>query len=421
MSNERPNMWTSALMQLKEATDRLELPEGMYNVLATPERELKVAIPIRMDDGNIRVFHGYRVQHSSVRGPCKGGIRYHPDVDLDEVRALAMLMSWKCAVVNIPYGGGKGGVEVNPAELSKGELMRLTRRFAYMIHPIIGENKDIPAPDVNTNAQIMSWFVDTISMMEGATNLSVVTGKSLNFGGSLGREAATGRGVASVTRQLLRRQEKPIEQTRVAIQGFGNVGSWTACILGEMGAKIVAVSDVSGGIYDPNGLDVAAVTAHVRRHPRRLLEGYATHGTQQISNEDLLELDVDVLIPAALENQITEANAGRIKAHMIVEAANGPITHEGDEILQKAGKLIVPDILANAGGVVVSYFEWVQNRQAFYWTEAEVNDRLEGIMSRAFDEVWNFAKERSVALRDGAMLLAVKRVVNVWEEREIFP
>jgi glutamate dehydrogenase/leucine dehydrogenase len=414
-------MWTNALHELQKAAEKLGLPEGMLGILSNPERELTVAVPIRMDDGSIRVFKGYRVQHSSVRGPCKGGIRYHPDVSIDEVRALAMLMTWKCAVVDIPFGGGKGGIEVNPNELSRSELQRLTRRYASMIRPIVGPDQDIPAPDMNTNAQIMAWFVDTISMMESRTELAVVTGKPLNLGGSLGRESATGRGVASVTGQLLRNLGHDLAKTRVAIQGFGNVGSYTAATLHRMGLKVVAVSDISGGYYHPDGLDIPAMLDYVKSSPRRVLEGFAAEGLRSVSNEELLELDVDVLIPAALENQITAANAAAIKAPLIVEAANGPTTPEADEILNKKCAMIVPDILANAGGVVVSYFEWVQNRGAFYWEEERVYHELERIMSRAFDEVWAFSRERQVPLRDGASMLAIQRVVTVWEQRDIFP
>jgi glutamate dehydrogenase (NAD(P)+) len=420
-ATQHVNMWTNALQQLNWVADRLGLSEGMLGILNTPERELAVAVPIRMDDGSIRVYKGYRVQHSSVRGPCKGGIRFHPDVSLDEVRALAMLMTWKCAVVDIPFGGAKGGIEVNPNELSRAELQRLTRRYAAAIRPIVGQDQDIPAPDVNTNAQIMSWFVDTISMMESRTNLSVVTGKPLSFGGSLGREAATGRGVASVTRQLLRQMSYDPGNTSVAVQGFGNVGSHTAAALHEMGIKVVAVSDMSGGYYNQDGLDIPAMVTFVRSSPRRLLEGYAAPGVKAITNAELLELDLDVLIPAALENQITAANAANIKASLVVEAANGPTTPEADEILNKKCTTVVPDILANAGGVVVSYFEWIQNRGAFYWEEERVNRELERIMARAFDEVWQFSRERQVPLRDGALMLAVQRVVTVWEQRDIFP
>jgi glutamate dehydrogenase (NAD(P)+) len=339
------NMWTNALQQLNQTAEKLGLSEGMLGILNTPERELAVAVPIRMDDGSIRVYKGYRVQHSSVRGPCKGGIRFHPDVSLDEVRALAMLMTWKCAVVDIPFGGAKGGIEVNPNELSRAELQRLTRRYAAAIRPIVGQDQDIPAPDVNTNAQIMSWFVDTISMMESRTNLSVVTGKPLSFGGSLGRESATGRGVAIVTRQLLRQISHDPSKTTVAVQGFGNVGSHTAATLHEMGIRVVAVSDVNGGYYNPDGLDIPAMVAFVRSSPRRQLEGYAAPGVKAIANAELLELDVDLLIPAALENQITGANAANIKAPLVVEAANGPTTPEADEILSKRSTMVIPDIL----------------------------------------------------------------------------
>jgi glutamate dehydrogenase (NAD(P)+) len=422
MSNgEKANMWTSAVHQLHNAATRLGLTEGMVALLETPERELAVSVPIRLDDGTIRVFKGYRIQHSSVRGPCKGGIRYHPNVNLDEMRALAMLMTWKCAVVDIPYGGAKGGIEVNPNELSRNELMRLTRRFATMIRPIIGPQRDIPAPDVNTNAQTMSWIADTISMFDGSTNLSVVTGKPINFGGSLGRQAATGNGVAIVTREYLKKIGLPMAQARITIQGFGNVGSNTADALHTMGARIIAVSDVSGGLYDPDGLDVPALLAHVAQHPRHLLEGYTTPTIRAVSNEALLELETDVLIPAALENQITVDNAEAIHARAVVEAANGPITEEADHILARREIPVVPDILANAGGVVVSYFEWVQNREAFYWDEEQVNSQLERIMVRSFNSVWDFSREHGESMRLGALMLAIQRVVSVLEERDLFP
>lgn len=419
--NGQSNMWTTALDELHTAAAKLGLPEGMTAILETPERELTVAVPVRMDDESIRVFRGYRVQHSSVRGPCKGGIRYHPAVDLDEVRALSMLMTWKCAVVDIPYGGAKGGVSVQPSELSRNELMRLTRRYAAMIRPIIGPQRDIPAPDVNTNAQVMSWFADTISILENDSTLAVVTGKPINYGGSQGRASATGLGVALVTRELLKRLQHPLQGARVAIQGFGNVGSHTAENLHAMGACVVAVSDVSGGLYAPKGLDVPALLEHTRKQPQHLLQGYAAEGVGAISNEELLELDVDVLVPAALENQITVQNAEAIRAGVVVEAANGPTTQEADAILNRRGIVIAPDILANAGGVVVSYFEWVQNREAFYWEEAEIQHQLERIMVRSFDEVWNFSQGRHETMRSGALMLAIQRVVSVLEEREIFP
>jgi glutamate dehydrogenase (NAD(P)+) len=400
---------------------RLNLDPGIHAILRQPERELTVAVPVRMDDGQIKVFTGYRVQHSSARGPCKGGIRYHPEVNLNEVRALAALMSWKCAVVNIPYGGAKGGVHCEPARMSEDELCRMTRRFTAMIMPIIGAKRDIPAPDVNTNAQTMAWISDTVSMLERRTVIDIVTGKPIALGGSLGRTEATGRGVAIVTAELLKRKRQELSDTTVAVQGYGNVGSHAATILDQMGCQIMAVSDISGGLYNPNGLDIASINQHVAAHPRRLLEGYQAPGTENISNDELLTSDVDVLIPAALEHQIRADNAPDVRAKIIVEAANGPTTLEADQILDDQGVTVVPDILANAGGVVVSYFEWVQDLQCFFWDEDEVNQNLKRIMVRSFKEVWDFSQEQAVSLRLGAYMLAVDRVAGAVHARGIFP
>lgn len=415
------SLWDSVLALLDDVAQRLELDPGIYAILRQPERELTVSLPVRMDDGNIQVFTGYRVQHSSVRGPCKGGIRYHPDVDLHEVRALASLMTWKCAVVDIPYGGAKGGVCCEPAGLSEDELCRLTRRYAAMIMPIIGSRRDIPAPDVNTNAQVMAWIADTASMLQGRTSMDIVTGKPIPLGGSLGRAEATGRGVALATRELLQRLAQPLEETTVAVQGFGNVGTFAARILNLMGCKIVAVSDVSGGLYHPHGLDVDSLLDHVKEHPARLLDGYQAPGVERLSNEELLTTDVDVLIPAALEHQIHARNADRIRARVIIEGANGPTTPEADAILQDRNVIVVPDILANAGGVIVSYFEWVQDLQFFFWEEQEVNDNLERIMVKSFKDVWDFSHKEHVPLRLGAYMLAVDKVAKAVQERGIFP
>jgi glutamate dehydrogenase (NAD(P)+) len=342
-------------------------------------------------------------------------------VTLNEVRALAALMSWKCAVVNIPYGGAKGGVQCDPAQMSEDEICRMTRRFTAMIMPIIGSKRDIPAPDVNTNAQTMAWMADTVSMLERKTVIDIVTGKPIPLGGSVGRQEATGRGVAIVTAELLKNKERELSDTTVAVQGYGNVGSHAATILNEMGCKIVAVSDVTGGLYNPHGLDIADVNKHVTAHPRRLLEGYEAPGVEKITNDELLVSDVDVLIPAALEHQIRADNASQVRASVIVEAANGPTTREADEILSDRGTTVVPDILANAGGVVVSYFEWVQDLQCFFWDENEVNHNLERVMVRSFKEVWDFAKEQDVSLRLGAYMLAVNRVASAVRVRGIFP
>ena len=415
------NLWDTVRGMLDDVALRLKLDPGVHDILRQAERELTVSIPVVMDDGHIKVFTGYRVQHSSARGPCKGGIRYHPDVDLAEVRALAALMTLKCAVVDIPYGGGKGGVICDPSQMSEDELCRMTRRFAAMIMPIIGSKRDIPAPDVNTNAQTMAWFADTISALRGQTTMEIVTGKPVALGGSLGRKEATGRGVAIATRELLQRTGRQLEHTSVAVQGYGNVGSYAATILDHMGCKVIAVSDISGGIYKPDGLDIANINWHVASHPRHLLEGYEARGVSQLSNEELLTLDVDVLIPAALEHQFHAGNASQVCARMIVEGANGPTTPEADEILAAKNVIIVPDILANAGGVVVSYFEWVQDLQYYFWTEEEVNRNLESIMVRSFNQVWDYSHAQKVPMRMGAVMLAVEKVANAIQNRGMFP
>lgn len=417
----RQTLWDTALRQLDEVAERIKLDPGIHKILRHPERELVVAVPVMMDDGQIEVFTGYRVQHSSARGPCKGGIRFHPEVDLNEVRALAALMSWKCAVVGIPYGGAKGGVQCDPATMSQQELSRLTRRFTTAIMPILGPKRDIPAPDVNTNAQIMAWMADTVTMLEDKASMEIVTGKPISLGGSLGRKEATGRGVAIITRELIKRRQGDLATTTVAVQGYGNVGSSAATILQEMGCKIVAVSDISGGLYCAHGLDTASLTEYQANHPKHLLEGYEAPGVERITNEELLSTDVDVLIPAALEHSIRADNADSIRAKMIVEGANGPTTSEADAILNARGVAIVPDILANAGGVVVSYFEWVQDLQYFFWEEEEVNDRLERIMVRSFKEVWDVAQAQQVPMRLGASILAISRVAEAVQLRGLFP
>ena len=417
----KQTLWDATLKQLDDVAERIGLDPSIHRILRRPERELTVSIPVMMDDGRIEVFSGYRVQHSSARGPCKGGIRYHPKVDLDEVRALAALMTWKCAVVGIPYGGAKGGVECDPSVMSERELSRMTRRFTTAILPILGPKRDIPAPDVNTNAQVMAWMADTVTMLEGKAVMEIVTGKPVALGGSLGRKEATGRGVAIATAELIKRREGNLSETTVAVQGYGNVGSAAATILQEMGCKIVAVSDVSGGLYCAEGLDTASLNQYAASHPKHLLEGYEAPGVKRITNEELLTADVDVLVPAALEHAIHAGNAADVRARMIVEGANGPTTPEADEILTERGIVVVPDILANAGGVIVSYFEWVQDLQNFFWEEEEVNHRLERIMVRSFKEVWDFAKQRRVPLRLGACMLAISRVAEAVQARGIFP
>ncbi|HUT19103.1 MAG TPA: Glu/Leu/Phe/Val dehydrogenase [Anaerolineae bacterium] len=420
-AERKHDLWDDVLAQLDDVASRIGLDPGIHAILRQPERELTVAVPIMMDDGSIQVFTGYRIQHSSARGPCKGGIRYHPNVNLHEVRALAALMTWKCAVAGIPYGGAKGGIQCAPKEMSQTELCRLTRRFTAMILPILGPRRDIPAPDVNTDAQIMAWMADTACMLQNQSTMEIVTGKPVSLGGSQGRKEATGRGVAVITRELLRHTGQTLQETTVAIQGFGNVGSAAAAILHDMGCKVVAVSDISGGYHDPRGLDIPAIARHVAAHPHHLLEGYAAPGVELISNEELLTSQVDVLIPAALEHQIRAENAAQLRAKVIIEAANGPTTPEADAILDERGILVVPDILANAGGVVVSYFEWVQDMQCFFWEEAEVNRQMERIMVGSFGKVWKVSEQRAVPLRMAAYMLAVHDVAAAIQLRGIFP
>jgi glutamate dehydrogenase (NAD(P)+) len=412
-----PDLWDSVLSMLDNIAPRINLEEGIHSVLRKPELELSVYIPVTMDDGRVEVFTGYRIQHSSVRGPCKGGIRYHPFVDLNEIRALSALMTWKCAVVDIPFGGAKGGVQCDPMHMSENELCRMTRGFTRMILPIIGGKRDIPAPDVNTNEQTMAWIVDTVSSLKGTMELEIVTGKPISLGGAVGRKEATGRGVALCTRELLRRKSMSIEDTTVAVQGYGNVGSAAATILHGFGCKIVAVSDVTGGYYNSRGLDINAVNKHVAAHPKKLLEGYQSEGADRMTNEELIALQVDFLVPAALENQIHAGNADSVNAKMIIEGANGPVTSEADRILEGRNVVIVPDILANAGGVVVSYLEWVQNLQRFMWPADEINRNLERTMKESFDNVWSLAGTHNVTPRVAAYMLAIEKVAAVMRLR----
>ncbi|MBU1049236.1 Glu/Leu/Phe/Val dehydrogenase [Candidatus Bipolaricaulota bacterium] len=415
------NPYEMMLQQLDMVREYTDIPDNIWQILRKPERTLEVSIPLTRDDGNVEVLTGYRVQYNSSRGPCKGGIRFHPGVTPEEVKALAGWMTWKCAVVNIPYGGGKGGICCDPSRLSRTELERLTRRYTAMIYPLIGTRRDIPAPDVNTNAQVMNWIVDTVQFLSGESNPGIVTGKSIEVGGALGRHEATGRGVMFATLGVLQRLGIDVEGASVAIQGFGNVGSIAARLLAEEGAKIIGISDVSGAHHCPSGFDMKQVLAYVSTSPGHLLAGLPHPGTEEISNDDLLTLDVDVLIPAALEAQITARNAGDVKARVIVEGANGPTTPEADLILGERGVTIVPDILANAGGVVCSYFEWVQNIQCFPWEEEETNQRLGRILQRALREVWTLAEERDISLRLAAFILGVERVATAIQLRGIFP
>ena len=411
------NPWLNAQRQFDNAADILGLGPGLRAVLREVRRELVVRFPVKLDSGAVRMFEGYRVQHNTTRGPAKGGLRFHPDTNLDEVKALAMWMTWKCALVSIPFGGAKGGVVCDPSALSQRELERLSRRFASEISVLIGPESDIPAPDVNTGPQIMAWIMDTISMEAGYSVPAAITGKPLDIGGSEGRPSATGRGVTIVALEACRRLDVEPEDATVAVQGFGNVGSVAAELMHEAGFRVCAVSDVSGGIYSEEGIHIPALLAH--RHRHRSFEGFA--GTRRISNRDLLELPVDVLVPAALENQITAGNAGRIQARLIVEAANGPTTPDADTILERRGITVVPDILANAGGVTVSYFEWVQDLQSFFWEEGEINRRLERIMQKAFTQMSRQADAHHVSLRLGAYLVAVKRVADATAVRGIYP
>jgi glutamate dehydrogenase (NAD(P)+) len=410
--------WESALAQLDEASRIMNLDEGVHDVLRTPKRALTVAVPIRLDSGTVKVFQGYRVHHNTTRGPSKGGIRYHPAVTLDEVKALAMWMTWKCAIAGIPYGGAKGGVVVDPKALSRPELERLTRRFAAEIGLLIGPERDIPAPDLGTDEQIMAWIMDTFSMNAGYSVPGVVTGKPLAIGGSRGRSGATARGVMYITEATLKSRGMNVEETRVAIQGYGKVGApMVRMLTEELGCIVVAVSDVNGGVYNPRGLSPVGLTAH--QQDTGTVVGF--DGGSSVTNEELIEIDCDVLIPAALEGQITEDNAEAIRAQIVIEAANGPTTPEGDRILEDRGILLVPDILANSGGVTVSYFEWVQDLQAYFWDEDEVNGKLRRIMERAYVDVLAVADERKVPMRTAATVLGVSRVAEAHLTRGLFP
>ena len=416
---ETTSPWEAARARLEEAADLLGLDQGMRDLLATPKRELTVAVPIRRDDGRVEVFTGYRVHHNVTRGPAKGGIRYHPMVSLDEVRALAMWMTWKCAVVGIPFGGAKGGVVVDPRTLSRNELERLTRRFAAELLPIIGPERDIPAPDVNTDEQVMAWFMDTFSVNKGYSVPEVVTGKPLAIGGSEGRSGATSLGVMYVLFKALKQRGLQPGDVTVAIQGFGKVGAGAATALHDAGCNVVAVSDVGGGTYNPRGLNPRALLHH------RQADGVATiadfPGGDRISNEELLALDVDVLIPAALENVIRSDNVDAVKARILVEAANGPTTPAADKVLDDNGCLVIPDILANAGGVTVSYFEWVQDLQAWFWSGDDVNTRMRAVMERAYEEVAALAQERKLSMRQAAHVIGVGRVAEAHRTRGLFP
>ncbi len=448
MSKSESNPFKIAQSQLDNVAERLKLKKGIHHFLRTPRRELSVNFPVRMDDGQIKVFQGYRVQHNMARGPCKGGIRYHWNVSLDEVRALSMWMTWKCAVVNIPYGGAKGGIICNPKEMSQAELERMTRRFTTEISIIIGPEKDIPAPDVYTNAQTMAWIMDTYSAIKGYSVPGVVTGKPIHIGGSLGRNEATARGCMFTIREALKHFDMKvippekwqqeceegdiegdmcdgdegtgykIDNAKVAIQGFGNAGSISAALLSAKGAKVIAVSDSKGGVANKDGLNIPQLIEHKSKTGSVIgFEG----ANDNLRPKEVLELDCDVLVPAALENQITDENADNIKAKIVAEAANGPTTPEADKVLHDKNIFLIPDILANAGGVTVSYFEWVQGLQQFFWSERDVNVKLREIMTKAFHEVLKKSQDEKVDMRTAAYMLAVQRVADAIMHRGIFP
>jgi len=415
---EELNPFAIAKTQIDRVGKRLKLDPDLIELFKTPKRELTVNFPVKMDDGSLRVFTGYRVQFNDALGPFKGGIRYHWNVSLDEVRALACWMTWKCAVMGLPYGGAKGGVICNPKEMSKGELERMTRRYASAISVIIGPEKDIPAPDVYTDSQTMAWIMDTISMHAGYAVPGVVTGKPLAIGGSRGRDEATSRGLMYAVREACKRIKLNPKGATVAVQGYGNVGYHAARLLhDELGCTVVAVSDSKGGIYNPKGFDPKEVLVH--KEKKGSVTGFP--GSKPISNEDLLELDVDILAPSALENAITAENAPRVRARIVAEGANGPTTPDADDILFRKETIVIPDILANGGGVTVSYFEWVQNLQQFFWTDADVRAKLEQHMTQAFEAVWETSKREKVDMRVGAYMVAIGRVAEAYKLRGIYP
>jgi glutamate dehydrogenase (NAD(P)+) len=410
------NPFEAMMSRFDRAAELLDLEPGLYKVLRHPEKQIIVSVPVLMDSGELEVFTGYRVLYNTSRGPAKGGIRFDMQVNLEEVKALAAWMTWKCAVVNLPFGGAKGGVICDPLKMSVNELERLTRRYTAGIMATLGPDSDVPAPDVNTNERVMAWVMDTYSMHKQHTVTAVVTGKPVEMGGSLGRREATGRGCMIVTREALRHLGMPIQGTTVAIQGFGNVGSVAANLLAKEGCKIVAISDRTGGLYNTGGVDIDAAIAHVRQH--KSLEGF--RGGDHITNEELLVLPVDVLVPAALENVITSKNAGKVQARVICEGANGPTTAAADSILDEKGIFVIPDILANAGGVTVSYFEWVQDRGGYFWPEEVVNDRLREIMCRSFADVLQLSKQHKVNMRTAAYMVSISRVATVHRLRGIY-
>jgi glutamate dehydrogenase (NAD(P)+) len=412
------NPFEVALKQLDEAAKLINLDKGLHQVLANPKRVLTVSLPIKMDSGEIQVFTGFRSQHNDARGPYKGGIRYHPQVTIDEVKALSMWMTWKCAIADIPYGGGKGGIICNPKEMSEGELERLTRRYAYAISDIIGPHTDIPAPDVYTGGKEMAWIMDTYSALKGNyVQPEIITGKPITIGGSLGRNEATGRGLAFTVREAAKKIKIDMKNATMAVEGFGNAGQFASQFVEDQGARLIAASDSKGGIYNKNGINVA----ELRRHKEKTGSVVGFPGGNSISNEELLETECTILIPAALENQITTKNTSRIKAKIVAEAANGPTTPEADEVLYNNKILVIPDILANGGGVTVSYFEWLQNLRRDYWAEVEVNERLDRNITKAFNDVYQTSERYGIDMRKASTVLAVNRVVEAIKIRGLWP
>jgi glutamate dehydrogenase/leucine dehydrogenase len=414
---DHENPFESMMERFRFASDILNLDEGMFQYLSNPAKQVIVSVPVMMDNGKIQVFEGFRVLHNDVLGPTKGGIRYAPDVNLDEVKALAAWMTWKCAVVNVPYGGAKGGIRCNPKEMSQRELESMTRRYTASLLDILGPEKDIPAPDMNTNEQVMAWIMDTYSMHARSTQTAVVTGKPIILGGSKGRKEATGRGVVTVTLAGLNKLGIKANKATVAVQGFGNVGSISAKLMYEQGSKVIAISDISGAYFNASGIDIPAAINYYTLN-KNSLDGFT--GADKITNEELLELECDVLIPAAKEDQISKKNASRIRAKIIAEGANGPVTANADKILDEKGIMVIPDILANAGGVTVSYFEWVQDRQGYFWTEERVNRRLIRMMREAFENTFAVAEKYNVTQRQAAYILAIDKVATTLRIRGIY-
>ena len=416
MGNQ-PTFYENVLKDLDTVAKILDLDPGIHAMLRKPTMEVHVSVPIHMDDGSIQVFDGFRVRHNEARGPTKGGVRFHPNVDIDEVRALATLMTWKCAVVNIPYGGAKGGIRCNPVTMSRKEQERLTRRYTYMISKFIGHDTDIPAPDMFTNEDTMAWMMDTFSMMSGHTSLGVVTGKPVSMGGSEGRREATGRGVVFVTEEYARQKNIDLSKVTASVQGFGNVGSVAADYLNRLGTKVVAVSDVYGGIRNPNGLDITKLLEHVEKTGKVI----DFPGAQNVDGMSVLEEKVDILIPAAMEKQITAENASRINARLIVEGANGPTSPAAEEVLTENGIVVIPDFLANAGGVIVSYFEWVQDLSSYFWNKKRVNEELKTVITSALNDILKVQNDRKLSMRRAAYCIAIDRVANAIDKRGLFP